>query len=123
MVTRAIIGPGIGMSSNLVHKDLLSVIEELQDFKSFSIEQENIKSILDKYKCLPQNVMLWNSNGLGTLAVEDHWRVLTSKISIVPEETFLPATTRWKGVVIASGCLWGVGIEGRSSSHFISDES
>ena len=116
------------MFASFIHTESLLLVEAgLRDLRSSSTEHEKILLSLDKYNCPLQSVMLGFSNASGELLTEDHWRVLVSSVSttdnIPPNSPSLPpATIRWVGVVTAAGLMRGVGIGGRSSSHFISDE-
>ena len=98
---------------------------------SFTKHEKKILLCLDKYSCPLQSVMLGHCNASGALLTEDHWRVLVSSNSTTDNATpgnssplvfSPPATIRWEGVVIAADVIRGVGIEGRTFSHFISEE-
>ena len=118
---------GTGMSASLVHTEPLLLVEAgLRDLRSSSTEHEKILLSSDKYNCPLQSVMLGYCNASGELLTEDHWRVLVSSVSTaddaLPAAVRPPTTIRWVGVVTAAEYSPAVGIGGRSSSHFISDE-
>ena len=119
---------GTGMSASLVHTEPLLLVEAgLRDLRSSSTEHEKILLCSDKYNCPLQSVMLGYDNASGELLTEDHWRVLVSSVSTTDNGSpcnlvLPPATIRWVGVVTAADHIRAVGIGGRSSSHFISDE-
>ena len=119
---------GTGMSVSLVHTSkspaLLLVEAGLRDLRIFSTEHEKISFRSDRYNCSLQSVMLGYCNALGELLTVDHWRVLVSSVSTAdnpspPNFVLPPATIRWVRVVIVAGRIRGVGIGGRSSSHFV----
>ena len=70
--------------------------------------------------------MLGAPNASSRPLTEDHWRVLVSSVSTTdnaaPYLVRPTATMRWVGLVTAADHARAVGIGGRSSSHFISDD-